>query len=106
MITTIPTLTLNNGVELPALVEWTFGPDDAARIGQPVCSVIGSETAPFWVEVAAFLRTSLPDVDQQTIEGVGHFLHLQDPTPVAHAIADFLAAHPMDIARVATSQSS
>jgi 3-oxoadipate enol-lactonase len=83
------------GVELPGLVEWQFGRDDAARVTQPVLSIVGSDTGPVWVEVAAFLRSSMPDVDEQRIEGVGHFLHLQEPAPVARAIADFLARYPI-----------
>ncbi len=78
------------GVELPALTEWTFGPEEAAAIRKPVLSVIGAETQPLWVEIAEFLRSSLPDVEQCTIEGVGHLLQMQRPEPVAQAMAGFL----------------
>ncbi len=84
------------GVELPGLVAWNLGSDDAARITQPVLSVIGGTTGPLWVDVAAFLRTSVPDIEECTIEGVGHLLHLEDPAPVARAVADFLASYPID----------
>jgi pimeloyl-ACP methyl ester carboxylesterase len=83
------------GVELPGLVEWTFGAEQAAAIECPVLSVLGSETQPLWVEVADFLRTSVPNVDDCVIKGVGHLLHLQRPKPVARAIADFLERHPV-----------
>lgn len=79
------------GVEPPALTEWTFGPEQAAAIQRPVLSVIGAETQPLWVEIAAFLRSSLPHVEECTIDGVGHLLHIQRPEPVAGAIAGFLA---------------
>jgi pimeloyl-ACP methyl ester carboxylesterase len=78
------------GVELPALTEWDFGADEAAAIGRPVLSVLGSRTEPLWVEVAAFLRSSLPNVEELTIDGVGHLLHAQRPEPVARGMADFL----------------
>ena len=65
------------GVELPGLTQWTFGAEQAAAIRQPVLSVLGSDTAPLWVEVAEFLRTSVPDVEERTIDGVGHLLHIQ-----------------------------
>jgi pimeloyl-ACP methyl ester carboxylesterase len=78
------------GVELPALTEWEFGPDDAAALAQPVLSVLGSETLPLWVEVAAFLRSSLPEVEELTVEGVGHLLHIQRPEPVARGVGEFL----------------
>ena len=45
--------------------------------------------------MAAFLRRSLPYVEEATIEGTGHLLHLERPTPVARAIAGFLMSNPM-----------
>jgi pimeloyl-ACP methyl ester carboxylesterase len=83
------------GVELPALVEWTFGINQAASIHKPVLSVVGTETQPLWIEVAAFLRAHLPDVEEARIAGVGHLLHIQRPEPVADAIAQFLQRHPI-----------
>ena len=71
------------GVELPALTEWEFGPEQAAAIERPVLSVLGSETQPLWVEVAEFLRSSIPQVEEFTVDGVGHLLHIQRPEPVA-----------------------
>ena len=78
------------GVELPALTEWEFGPQQAAAIGRPVLSVLGSQTQPLWVEVADFLRSSLPHVEELTVDGVGHLLHVQRPEPVARGMAEFL----------------
>jgi pimeloyl-ACP methyl ester carboxylesterase len=83
------------GVELPALAEWTFAAEQAATIGCPVLSLVGSETLPLWVEVAAFLRTSLADVEEHTVQGVGHLLHGQRPEPVARTMAAFLGRHPI-----------
>ena len=83
------------GVELPALTEWTFGPELAAAIHQPVLSVLGAETQPLWVEIAEFLRSSLPHVEERTIDGVGHLLQIQRPEPVAEAMAAFLTRNPM-----------
>ncbi|MGH9244309.1 MAG: alpha/beta fold hydrolase [Acidimicrobiales bacterium] len=78
------------GIELPALVEWVFGAEQAAAIHQPVLSVLGTKTQPLWVEVADFLRSSLPHAEDCTIDGVGHLLHIQDAEPVARGIAHFL----------------
>jgi pimeloyl-ACP methyl ester carboxylesterase len=79
------------GVELPGLGEWVFGAEQAAAIDCPVLSVLGANTEPLWVEVAAFLRSSLPNVEESTIAGVGHLLHGQRPKPVARAMAEFLS---------------
>jgi pimeloyl-ACP methyl ester carboxylesterase len=81
------------GIELPALGEWTFGTEQAAAIQCPVLSVLGAETHPLWVDVAEFLRSSLTHVEDCTIDGVGHLLHIQSPEPVATAVAEFLGHH-------------
>ena len=78
------------GVELPALGGWVFGAEQAAAIQCPVLSVLGADTEPLWVEVAEFLRSSLPNVEESTIDGVGHLLHGQRPEPVVRAMAEFL----------------
>jgi pimeloyl-ACP methyl ester carboxylesterase len=78
------------GVELPSLTQWQFGPEQAASIHCPVLSVVGAQTQPLWVDVADFLRASLPHVEECTIDGVGHLLHIQRPEPVARAMAEFL----------------
>jgi pimeloyl-ACP methyl ester carboxylesterase len=83
------------GVELPALTEWAFGPEHAAGITCPVLSVLGTDTQPLWVDVAAFLRSSVPHVEDCPIDGVGHLLHIQRPQPVACAMAGFMARHSM-----------
>ena len=83
------------GAELPALTEWTFGREQAADIRRPVLSVIGAETQPLWLEIAEFLRSSLPQVEECTIDGVGHLLQIQRPEPVARAMAEFLGRNPM-----------
>jgi pimeloyl-ACP methyl ester carboxylesterase len=85
------------GVELPGLTQWTFGPQQAAAIAQPVLSLLGRDTATLWVEVAEFLRTTVNDVDERTIDGVGHLLHIQRPEPVAREIATFLRRHPIPV---------
>lgn len=83
------------GIELPSLAEWSLDADRAGEIEQPVLSVLGSETLPLWVEVAAFLRAHVPNLRESRIDGVGHLLHLQRPDPVAASIAAFLQDHPI-----------
>jgi pimeloyl-ACP methyl ester carboxylesterase len=80
-------------IELPALTQWVFGPEQAAAVRCPVLSVRGTETQPLWVDVADFLRSALPYVEDRTIDGVGHLLHIQNPRPVAWAMAEFLGSN-------------
>jgi pimeloyl-ACP methyl ester carboxylesterase len=83
------------GIELPALSAWTFGAAQAATISQPVLSVLGTDTEPLWIEVAERLRAWLTQVEDCTIEGVGHLLHMQRPEPVAESMAVFFSRHPL-----------
>ena len=83
------------GIELPALTEWAFDAEQAAAIRCPVLSVLGADTQPLWVEVADFLRSSLPDVEDCVIDGAGHLLHIQRPKPVARGLAKFLKHNSM-----------
>jgi hypothetical protein len=53
-----------------------------------------------WVEVAEFLRSALPQVDECTIAGAGHLLQIQRPEPVARGMAEFLARNSMSGDRV------
>ena len=93
------------GVELPSLPVWSFGPEQAAAIHRPVLSVLGAETQPVWVEIAEFLRSSLPYIEECTIEGVGHLLQIQRPEPVARAIAVFLRRNPLGATGIGSTPS-
>jgi pimeloyl-ACP methyl ester carboxylesterase len=83
------------GSYLPALTAWQFGSDQAARITQPVLSVLGTETHQWFVDSDELLHSWVPQIEDCTIEGVAHLLHIQRPEPVARGVADFLARHPM-----------
>jgi pimeloyl-ACP methyl ester carboxylesterase len=83
------------GVELPAMATWAFGPGQASAVRCPALSVLGADTLPLFVEVAALLRASVPDVEERVVDGVGHLLHVQEPEPVARAMGEFLDRHPM-----------
>ncbi len=83
------------GIELPAVAEWAFSAEQAATIVCPVLSVRGTDTLPLWVEVADFLRSSLPRVEDCLIDGVGHLVHVQRPRPVAKGMAKFLRRNSM-----------
>ena len=83
------------GIELPSLLEWSIVPEQAAAISQPVLSIIGTDTEQLWVDVAAQLRSCFPQLEECTLKGIGHLLHLQSPRPVAEALGDFLARHPV-----------
>jgi len=79
------------GVELPGVAEWAFDAEQAAAIRCPVLSVVGGDTLPLFTEVAAFLRSSVPHLEEVTIDDVGHLLHIAQAAPVARAMTRFLS---------------
>ena len=83
------------GSYLPAINAWPFGRDQAARISQPVVSVVGADSDPWFLDGHELLHTWFPQVEDCRIEGAAHLLHMQRPEPVARGIAGFLARHPM-----------
>jgi pimeloyl-ACP methyl ester carboxylesterase len=82
------------GIDLPALNAWTFGPEQAATVSQPVLSVLGTESEPVFVEGGELLRSWFPRAEELTLEEAGHLLHMQRPEPVAEGLAEFLGRHP------------
>ena len=81
---------------LPALNAWRFGDEQAAIISQPVLSVVGMQTERWFVDGHDQLHAWFPQVEDCTIDGVGHLLHMQRPEPMARCMAEFFARHPMD----------
>ena len=83
------------GSYLPALNAWRFGSGQAAAITQPIASVLGTESDRLFSESHDLLHSWFSQVEDCSIQGVAHLLHLQRPEPVARGVAEFLARHPM-----------
>jgi pimeloyl-ACP methyl ester carboxylesterase len=86
------------GQELPALQQWALKREDAARITQPVLSVVGAkskEVSPIWPERHEMVLTWLPKAEGFVLADATHLLHVQHPRAVAEALAAFFARHPL-----------
>jgi pimeloyl-ACP methyl ester carboxylesterase len=94
------------GSYLPALDAWEFGAKEGAAISQPVLSVLGTKTERLFVEGRGLLHAWFPQVEDLTVEGVAHLLHVQRPEPVARGVAAFLGRHPMTAAERGASRVS
>jgi pimeloyl-ACP methyl ester carboxylesterase len=75
--------------ELPAVSDWTFGPEQASAITCPVLSVLGSKTSPLFVEGHDLLHDWFPQCHDADIPDASHLLQMEAPGPVAAAIAAF-----------------
>ena len=82
--------------DLPALLAWDFGPDDAARVRCPVLYVGGSDSGPWFVEVRELMLGWFRDAQDVVVEGADHSLALTHTSQIAGALATFLQRHPVD----------
>ena len=84
--------------ELPAVQQWTFSRETAARITQPVLSMMGAkskEVSPIWPERHELILAWLPKAEGFVLPDATHLLHVQQPRAAAEALAAFFARHPL-----------
>jgi pimeloyl-ACP methyl ester carboxylesterase len=79
--------------EASALVEWTYGFEQASRIDSPVLSWGSASDNPINPATRAFLHELFPQCEEIILEGGDHFSVTTDPTAVAEPIADFVSRH-------------
>jgi pimeloyl-ACP methyl ester carboxylesterase len=85
------------GGEFPAVGEWTFDQTDAARIRQPVLSVLGanSDTAvglPVYEEINERVLEWFPNAKPFVLPRAAHLLHVENPHDMAEGLAAYLAS--------------
>ena len=78
--------------EAPAMTKWRFGPEEGARITQPIIYLTGGgrhgasrERMQMWIK----------GMEQFVIPNTTHAMLMEDPKGVADAIAAFLKQHPL-----------
>lgn len=76
--------------DVPALLDWSLDPEQAARLDVPVLHVAGAESGPLFATVHDWLHGLLPHVRTVTVPGAGHGVSFTHPAEVAAAVADFL----------------
>lgn len=81
------------GVEVEALQQWSFTSEDAARIHQPVLSVIGEESEPIFSEIHLLLQKWMPHAEELVVAQATHALEFMNPHAVAEGLARFLDRH-------------
>jgi pimeloyl-ACP methyl ester carboxylesterase len=84
-------------VELPAVEPWLASQPPADRIQQPVLSVLGADSHPYFAEVDALLRERIPGTETLLVPGATHGLQFMNPKAVTEGFLAFLAKHPMRV---------
>ncbi len=82
--------------EFPAIAEWLFAKEDAARITQPVLSVLGANTdaaigLPTYSEIHERVLEWFPNAKPFVLPGAAHLLQVENPHDMAEGLATFLA---------------
>jgi pimeloyl-ACP methyl ester carboxylesterase len=83
--------------ELPAVLEWPFDEQIAARITQPALAVLGErshEVSPVWEERQALVLAWLPAAEPFVLPDATHLLHVANPRGMAEALDAFVERHP------------
>jgi 3-oxoadipate enol-lactonase len=86
------------GQELPSLQQWSLRREDAARIAQPVLSLVGAKSqqlSPIWTERHQMVLAWVPKAEGLVLPDATHLLHVEHPRAVAEALATFFARHPV-----------
>jgi pimeloyl-ACP methyl ester carboxylesterase len=86
--------------ELPALQQWSFGRDEAARVVQPVLAVVGEKSLkmdPIWGERHQFLLDLLPDVEPFVLPDATHLLQIMNPRGMASGLSAYWSRHPFHV---------
>ena len=82
--------------EQPALLDWVFGPQQAAAIRQPLLSVFGTRSAAIFQEGRAALHGWFPRIEDLDVNST-HMLQLEDPGATANGLAPFLGRNSIGL---------
>jgi pimeloyl-ACP methyl ester carboxylesterase len=88
------------GQELPSLQQWSLRREDAARITQPVLSVVGAKSqqlSPIWTERHQMVLAWMPKAKGLVLPDATHLLHVEHPRAVAEALVAFFARYPVKL---------
>jgi pimeloyl-ACP methyl ester carboxylesterase len=80
-------------VDMPALLDWRFGPGDADRISCPVLYIGGTGSGPLFAEVRELILRWLPHAEGVIVDGADHSLALTHTSEIADALVAFLRRH-------------
>ena len=82
-------------VEMPAAFAWDFTPEDAAKLTQPVLSILGAHSPARAQKVHEVLTRWVRQTEIAELPNAEHALPLMDPPGIAQVCADWFAKHPI-----------
>lgn len=82
-------------VEMPMAYAWHFTAAEAARIKNPLLSILGVHSPARARKVHEVLAAWTPQTETLVLPDAEHALPLMDPPGIARALANFFARHPI-----------
>lgn len=80
-------------VEFPAVLAWTFGADKGyEKLTLPILALSGTKSMAAFVESSDLLKTWMPQVQRQNLEGADHMFPLSKSAETAEHITKFIAS--------------
>lgn len=77
--------------DVPALLGWRFGQEDAARVTAPLLYVGGAESGSWFLQVHDWVRELFPDAEHHVLTGARHTLVSTHTDEVAALVAAFVS---------------
>jgi pimeloyl-ACP methyl ester carboxylesterase len=84
-------------IEMPAAYAWNFTPEVAARLEQPVLSILGAHSPERAQAVHGIFKKWVPQTETAVLPEAEHALPLMDPPGIAKALAEWFARHPLPV---------
>lgn len=81
--------------ESQALGQFTFGPDEAKQIRQPVLLVRGDRTEPVWFTHHELMKEWIPHAHEHVVPDANHMVQVWNPEGTASALEAFFSSHPI-----------
>jgi pimeloyl-ACP methyl ester carboxylesterase len=78
------------GQELPAVIQWSFGAEEAARVSHPALAVVGERSIAVFHERRDLLLEWLPRAKPFELPGATHLLQVENPAGMADALTAFM----------------
>lgn len=74
---------------------WTFTPEEAARITQPVLNMRGANTTSYFQEIYETIGAWLPHAENFVVPQATHAMLQTNPKGAAERLASFFARYPL-----------
>ena len=81
--------------ELPALNNWTFGDEEAAKISAFVLNVVGADSRPYFHDCYKQVQSWIPHAENVVLPEATHCMFGSNPRESAALLSDFFSRHPI-----------